>query len=155
MEDGFIMNVDVSGFEQFKRHLEELRDNGIDELCRELAKELAARLLAKVIKRTPVGDYNSEKVGGTLRRGWHIKQESGSDGVNSIKVNSYDCNYVVEVVNNVEYAVYVEYGHRTVNHTGWVNGQFMLTISVHEIEQIAPRLIERRLEEKIRKALNG
>lgn len=150
------MNVDITGFTQFKRQLENLRDNGINELCVGLSKELASRLLSKTVKRTPVGVYEQDgKIGGTLRRGWHIGQNAGSDGINSIRVNYYDCNYVVEVLNNVEYAIYVEYGHRTSNHAGWVNGQFMLTISSHEIEQIMPALIQRRLEEKIREALNG
>ena len=55
------------------------------------------------------------------------------------------------VVNPVEYASYVEYGHRTANHSGWVKGQFMMTISEQELQKIAPKV----LENKIKKYLGG
>lgn len=54
-------------------------------------------------------------------------------------------NYVIEIINPVEYASYVEFGHRTANHKGWVNGRFMLTISEQEIQQAAPAIIEKKL----------
>ena len=58
---------------------------------------------------------------------------------------------MIEIVNPVEYASYVEFGHRTVNHEGWVQGRFMLTISEGEIQDIAPQV----LEAKIKKFLGG
>ena len=58
---------------------------------------------------------------------------------------------VIEIINPVEYASYVEYGHRTRNHTGWVPGKFMMTISVQEIQSIAPDV----LENKVRRFLGG
>ncbi len=116
------------------------------------AKELAARLLAKVIKRTPVGDYSGNsytcesnkqhkgqkemgKKGGTLRRGWTIGEIRKEGGI-----------YKVDVINNTEYASYVEYGYRTANHKGWVQGHFMLTISEKEIRAVAPKVLEARLK---------
>ncbi len=54
--------------------------------------------------------------------------------------------YHVEVVNNTYYAPYVEFGHRTANHKGWVPGRFMLTISERELEVIAPRVLEGRIK---------
>ena len=119
-----------------------------DEFIDACAKELAARLLAKVIKRTPVGQYPSStgKVGGTLRRGWTgEKQASGAAYAQSLKVNHFGGNYVIEIVNPVEYASYVEFGHRTSNHKGWVKGRFMLTISENEIQSSAPQIIEKKL----------
>lgn len=108
-----------------------------DAFCRECTKELAARLLAKVKKRTPVGQYpsGSGQTGGTLRRGWdaaRIQKEGGS--------------YTVEIINPTEYASYVEYGHRTVNHRGWVPGQFMMTLSEQELREAAPAILERKLQ---------
>ncbi|MDD3049721.1 MAG: HK97 gp10 family phage protein [Candidatus Cloacimonetes bacterium] len=122
------------------------------------AKELAARLLAKVIKRTPVGQYptSSGKKGGTLRRGWTSQSTgSGSEGlktqgtkqyVETLKVNHFGDTYVVEIVNPLHYASYVEYGHRTRNHEGWVQGKFMLTISEQELDTDAPKVIENKLK---------
>lgn len=157
-------NVDLSELKKFQQNLEKMADEAkINQFCEECAKELAARLLAKVIKRTPVGDYSGEsytcasgqshkgnkvpgKVGGTLRRGWTANKGSGaSQFVNTLQVHHFGNEYVIEIVNPVEYASYVEYGHRTAGHDGWVKGHFMMTISENEIRQSAPRLLEKKL----------
>ena len=78
--------------------------------------------------------------------------------------------YTVEVINPVGYASYVEYGHRQqpgrfipgywesdrfvydpdaeggmVLKKNWVKGRYMLTISTQELEQQAPKLLEKKL----------
>jgi hypothetical protein len=123
--------------DQILKVADEARMNEFFESC---AKELAARLLRKVIKRTPVGQYPVEtgKKGGTLRRGW-----SADKNMNVTKVGN---DYVIEIINPVEYASYVEYGHRTRNHKGWVEGHFMLTISEDEIRKSAPDILQKKLE---------
>lgn len=146
-------NVNVRDLQDFRRKLEEnLGANQIDSFIESCAKELAARLLAKVIKRTPVGQYpsGSGKVGGTLRRGWTGgRSQSGNAYANSLTVNHFGDVYVIEIINPVEYAPYVEFGHRTRNHQGWVEGKFMLTISEQEIERDAPRILENKLKKKL------
>ena len=120
----------------------------IDSFMESCAKELAARLLAKVIKRTPVGQYpeGSGKVGGTLRRGWTSGNSSNAKNyANSMRVSKVGNDYVIEIINPVEYASYVEFGHRTRDHKGWVEGQFMLTISENEIRNSAPKILENKL----------
>jgi hypothetical protein len=98
---------------------------------------LAARLLAKVIKRTPVGKYpaSSGKKGGTLRRGWTIGA-----------VKKIGDEYTIEVINPTEYAPYVEFGHRTPDHSGWVDGRFMLTISEQELQKDATKFLMNKLK---------
>ena len=129
----------ASDLQKFQKQLNQLQESTetFVELC---AKELAARLLRKVIERTPVGHYSekSGKKGGTLRRGWTVSE-----------IRQQGKLYTVDVANIVEYASYVEFGHRTPNHQGWVPGRFMLTISEEELQQIAPKV----LESKIRKIL--
>lgn len=125
----------------------------MDKFFESCAKELAARLLAKVIKRTPVGQYPAEtgKVGGTLRRGWTAGQDSNATAyAKSLNVNKTGSDYVIEIINPVEYASYVEYGHRTRNHKGWVEGHFMLTISEDEIRNSAPRILEKKLKDYLK-----
>ena len=61
-------------------------------------------------------------------------------------VNKVGTDYVIEIINPVEYASYVEFGHRTRNHKGWVEGKFMLTISEDEIRRSAPKILEKKLE---------
>ena len=135
-------------FEKIKNNLEKLNQEQVDLFIGACAKELAARLLAKVIKRTPVGDYpnSSGKKGGTLRRGWTGgKTQSAVAYADSLTIHHFGDAYVIEIVNPVEYASYVEFGHRTSNHKGWVNGRFMLTISEQEIQNAAPAIIEKKL----------
>lgn len=146
-------NVDFRDLEKFRQNLEKNLDSKQIQLFIEAcAKELAARLLAKVIKRTPVGQYpkSSGKKGGTLRRGWtNGEGKAAHEYADSLKVNHFDDTYVIEIINPVEYAPYVEFGHRTRNHEGWVEGKFMLTISEQEIERDAPRILENKLKKKL------
>ena len=144
------VKLDYGELQKLKEQIEKFGEpTQIDLFLTSCAKELAARLLAKVIKRTPVGQYpeGSGKTGGTLRRGWTAGQKSNATAyANSLKVDKVGNDYVIEIINPVEYASYVEFGHRTRNHTGWVEGHFMLTISEDEIRKSAPKILEKKLE---------
>lgn len=152
---------DISQFRELQKKLQKLQNNK-EKLFEACIKALAAELLRRVIKRTPVGKYGKKvkitakrnskhhqkgdvyyvhkgskdgKNGGTLRRGWKVSiSKSGS-------------NYIAVISNAVPYAVYVEYGHRTVNHVSWVPGKFMLTISEQELEKIAPQILKKKFDE--------
>lgn len=144
------------GLEELRRELEKLQKTQ-EAFLESCARELAGRLLRMVVKRTPVGDYSGNpytcasgeqhkghkvpgKVGGTLRRGWTIGEIRKEGSV-----------YKIDIINPVEYAPYVEYGHRTANHKGWVQGHFMMTISEQELRKITPKI----LEKKIKKHMEG
>lgn len=131
---------------QFQVKLEHLAEN-MNEIMDICAKEIAQRLIAKVIKRTPVGKYpaGSGKKGGTLRRGWT------ADGKYKIYHSAHSC--MIEIKNPVLYASYVEYGHRTASHTGWVPGKFMMTISADEIQRDAQAILERKLKKLMEEQL--
>ena len=137
---------DFRDWERLKENLD-ATDEQLSLFIESCAKELAARLLAKVIKRTPVGQYpsSSGKKGGTLRRNW-TAGKGAADYAQSLRVNHFGDTYVIEIVNPTEYASYVEFGHRTRNHSGWVQGKFMLTISEQEIETAAPAIIENKIK---------
>ncbi len=148
----------AADLKKLQKQLNKIQQGNVEAFIDACAKELAARLLAKVIKRTPVGQYpnSSGKKGGTLHRGWtsatHEEAASGSGKGNakayadSLKINHFGNTVVIEIVNPVEYASYVEYGHRTANHQGWVQGRFMLTISEQEIQNIAPKVLESKIK---------
>jgi hypothetical protein len=135
------VNMDYDELKKLKEQIEKFGDQSqVDEFMKSCAKELAARLLAKVIKRTPAPT-------GELRRGWTGgKQTNARVYANSLSVNKVGNDYVLEIINPVEYASYVEYGHRTRNHRGWVEGKFMLTISEDEIRNSAPKILEKKLQ---------
>lgn len=146
-------NVNYAQLDAFRQHVKQsLTSDKVELFIESCAKELAARLLAKVIKRTPVGKYSSKsgKKGGTLRRGWTAeKNQAVSTYANSLNITKTGDSYAIEIVNPVEYASYVEYGHRTRNHKGWVEGRFMLTISSQEVQEAAPAILEKKLQRKL------
>lgn len=149
---GRMGNFNISGLEKFRDELNKLQNP--DDFVESCTKELAARLLRMVVKRTPTGEYpkSTGKKGGTLKRGWTGEKRSSAKGyADSLTVHHFGDTYVIEIVNPVEYASYVEYGHRTANHKKWVKGKFMMTISEQELEKIAPKV----LENKIKKYLGG
>lgn len=155
----------------------------MDALCQRCAKELAARLLRKVFKNTqPSDDITAELLvwrkttngarkvvkdrqgnpkvkstvvhqGGTLRRGW-----KSSSGIMKGHI------YTIEVYNNVFYAAYVEYGHRQTPgrfvpaigkrlKKSWVDGKFIMTKAVIDINKIAQPYVERELNKYMRSVL--
>ena len=118
------------------RGLERLRDRiarvDYDRFMRQTAMQLAQRLIALTKEKTPT-------ITGNLKRNWSMGtvEKAGNE-------------YIITVSNNVEYASFVEYGHRNRNHTGWVPGRYMLTISENELKEAAPGIIERRMEAFLR-----
>lgn len=127
--------IDLRDFKKFEKQLSKA---DMDALCREAAKALAARLLRKVKKRTPVDT-------GELRRNWSI----------DLEITQVGNEYEIIVYNATEYASYVEYGHRTRNHAGWVVGRFMMTKSEIELEKQSPVILERMLMKKLGEIFNG
>ena len=112
-----------------------------------------------VVKNTPVGVYENKsskstkkgkkkskhkgvkRQGGTLRRGWHLSDTLTSKGT----VRKY-------LINIVDYAVYVNNGHRLVTviegeriTTGYVPGQFFLESAVKTAERALPWIYDAEL----------
>lgn len=146
------MSANYDQLKAFRDKLSKVTDTQKDRFMEDCLRELAARLLAKVIKRTPVGVYpkGSGKTGGTLRRGWTGgEKQNALNYANFINVNHFGGVYTIEIVNDVEYAPYVEYGHRARGGNGWVNGRFMLTISEKEIQEATPAILEAKLNKWI------
>lgn len=119
----------------------ELEEN-IDSVLEDCAKELAARLIREVKKRTPTDT-------GNLRRNWQVTGVT-KDGF----------TYTIMVINQTEYAIYVEFGHRqqpgryvpAINRRlkkGWVPGKFMMTISAEDIQRKAPQIVEKIIAKKL------
>ena len=158
-------SCDYKQLQKLRQNLAKLQEVDMDRFCREVSKELAARLLALVIPRTPVGQYPkaSGKKGGTLRRGWtaRTEQEAASRGGDSnaqayaqaMPISKQGTTYVVEVINPVHYASYVEFGHRKPGG-GWKEGKYFLTISEQQLRGRAPAIIEDKLKKLLRGAFN-
>lgn len=133
------MGADFKQLMEFTKKIEKLNDSQKEEFLESCCKELAARLLAKVIKRTPSDS-------GTLRRGWTGGENQNAVAyANSLNVTKVGNKYHIDITNPIEYASYVEYGHRTANHQGWVNGYFMLTISESELNNMSDAILQKKL----------
>lgn len=144
------MKADVRELKKLRDRLEGLQGKDAEraKFCEDCSKELAARLLSFVIKRTPVDT-------GYLRRGWTGgKKTAAKTFADSCKVYKNGDNYTIVVENPVEYASYVEYGHRTRNG-GWVAGRFFLTLSEQDLESIAPGILQKRLETFLQGVFDG
>jgi hypothetical protein len=115
-----------------------LDDRVIGRFIQDFLLEMAYRAERKVKKRTPVDS-------GELRRNWRVG-----------KAVRHGDAYQVEIYNNTEYAPYVEFGHRTGEDlTKWVEGRFMMTISMKEIEQELPVYLEKRMTQLLNQLMNG
>lgn len=154
-------SCDYRQLQKIRNNLDRLECMDMNKFCQDVSKELAARLLALVIPRTPVGRYpkSSGKKGGTLRRGWTARTAGEAAAGRTMDARVYAAalpvsrqgrNFYVQVINPVEYASWVEYGHTYDHRKKWMKGQYFLTLSEHDLERLAPGLIERKLEALLR-----
>ncbi len=166
-------NFDYTQFKKLQKKLLALPDP--EKFVEECTKELAARVLKEVKERTDPGDYRKKisvtakrnsknhkkgdvylkpvpnsiggKTGGTLRRGWTVGGIKRSG--NSV---------FIEIINPVEYASYVEYGHRQTPgryvpaigkrlKKSWVPGKFMLKTSMEKVQKISGEIIRDKMNE--------
>lgn len=93
-------------------------------------KQAGQVILAGVKERTPVRKIN----GGTLRGDWRLAKTA----INSIQIS-----------NNIEYAPFVEYGHRLRNG-GFFPGVFMLRDTINDFEDRFQALVEINLKKKLK-----
>ena len=132
--------VDYKQFQKLQKRLQEFDKLDRKKICEDSAKELGRSLIARVRKKTKPGEYpkSSGKIGGTLRRGWDTEQYPIHEG------------YQVDVFNDVKYAAYVEFGHRTRGHKGWVPGKHMLTRSEMEVQANTTKVVNKHIEKALR-----
>ncbi len=130
---------DFSEFERLANTFKKAVDERvIERFIQDFLLEMAYRAERKIKKRTPVDT-------GELRRNWKVG-----------RVERRGDTYQVEIYNNTHYAQFVEYGHRTgADLTKWVEGRFMMTISMQEIERELPRYLEKRMTKLLNDLMNG
>ena len=128
------VKIDLADLKSMQANIEGLK-NTQEEILKKAVNEIALRIYRLANKLTPVDT-------GWLRGGWNIGA-----------IIKEGTNYKVEINNAVEYAVFVEYGHRIVVDkvtVGWVEGQFMMTIAEAEVERHMDRIVERIVERHLK-----
>lgn len=152
------LKFDKKELEKLQKQLEELeKGKARDKFFEDCAKELAARLLSLVKPKTPVGVYDDpSRKGGNLRRGWTGGKNTDAEAfAKSLEIEKSGKTYTITVENNVEYAPYVEYGHRTRGGKGFVQGKHMLETSEQELKALSPKILQDKLEKFLKGVLNG
>ncbi|GAB2570170.1 HK97 gp10 family phage protein [Levilactobacillus fujinensis] len=86
-------------------------------------KRVGVQAMRRVSNSTPVDT-------GNLRRGWNIEGPFIGGTIISLQLS-----------NNVEYAPFIENGHRTRGGGGWVEGRFMLRDTVEAVSGELPGLL--------------
>ncbi|WP_101773994.1 HK97 gp10 family phage protein [Peptostreptococcus faecalis] len=132
-------------FEQFNEKVQKLDDKQIDVLIRSVSRKIASRVLYYAIKGTP-------RDTGHLIRGWGGGVEASPSSIaKNLAITEKAGEYVITVKNMVEYASYVEYGHRTRGGKGWIDGQFMLKIAVDKVKNKSATYIQKEVERELKK----
>lgn len=162
-------SANFNELKKLQKRFERLTTEQKDEFQEELVKEKVKYFLGSVIRLTPVGQYGDGKVGGTLRRGWTTSSQreaelsttfnASNNNINSfvdkqLKVKKQGKTYTIEVVNNVEYASYVNYGHRS-GASGYVNGQFFLEKALAATGTNSRKILDRKLIKLLRGVVEG
>ncbi|MFQ8599977.1 MAG: HK97 gp10 family phage protein [Oscillospiraceae bacterium] len=119
------MPVDMDGMRSMRDAIRRLQTQ-LDSHLADYLLELGLKALVKTKRRTPVDT-------GALRRAWALSD-----------VHRQGNDLVIELFNTMDYASYVEYGHTTRDRMGWVEGYFMCTVSIQEVENEMQKEFDRK-----------
>ena len=108
----YFKNLDIIGM------LDDMESDFVKEL-QKLVEKHGGILLRNTKKKTPEGQYNDGRTGGTLRRSWTL--EKG--------------DLYVKVFNDIFYGQFVEFGHRTRGGKSYVEGVYMLKTSFEKTKK--------------------
>ena len=84
-------NFEIRGLDRFIISLNEMDDNFNRDL-ENLIKKYGVYLFTNTKKRTPVGQYNDGRTGGTLRRSWQLKYKKGDLSIRLYNNTEYGLN---------------------------------------------------------------
>lgn len=121
---------------RFQANLERFQGRELDALARRICNTIAKELYDDAKNNTPTGVRTKNP--GNLKRSW--KQSA---------VTKSGAHWTVTVYNTADYAIYVEYGHRTRDHKKWVEGRFMLTNAKKRIDKKARIIISEEVKKKL------
>ncbi|WP_035454784.1 HK97 gp10 family phage protein [Agrilactobacillus composti] len=116
--------IDDAQFQQFAKSVSgKIQSQVLKQEIENSSRRIGTQALRGAKSRTPVDT-------GNLRRQWSIKGPSYAGSA-----------FVIEVLNNADYASFVESGHRTRGGSSWISGQFMLYKTLQEIDAQMPQLL--------------
>ena len=128
------MGFEYSQMQLMKQNLIEFK-KASHKIHLKVANRIALLAIRKVKKMTPVDT-------GDLRQNWKHDVIKRGD------------NYTIIIYNQLEYSSFVENGHRLVvagQTVGWVEGKFMLKLTMAEMERLAPNMWKNEVEKEMRR----
>lgn len=131
--------VDFSEIEALAKRMKAVEPAIKTSMIEAIVNEANNRHIARVVAATPVDS-------GTLRQRW-------SHGIQRATWEGKRC--VARLSNSLEYAPYVEYGHRTRDKKRWVKGRFMLSRSMGRVKADLKSISEREIKRVLGGAVNG
>lgn len=144
-------NADFSQFEKFCKNWQDTCKD-FDDFLRKFLLEMAQRAINDIKKNTPVDT-------GALRNTWAAGNAAVQVGrTNDQKVSAFEQEATIESVkvvgdsleitifNAMEYASFVEFGHRNWLNNSWVDGYFMMTIGIDKIQQQIPARFQKAFQ---------
>lgn len=139
------LSVDLSDLKNYMKAVVAVK-KGWKSFVEGYLEELGMRALEKIIPRTPVNKDPDADSPGLLRRSWRLSevQEKGKE------LSIYLINDAKKDGQDESYAGYVEFGHLTRNRTSWVEGVFMLTVSLEELQLELQNIFDRKVLEYMR-----
>ena len=137
---------DYRELKKLDERLQQLSEVDMDRLCRDAPVGVVPPYATDEAKEEYWPGYR----GGSLRDAWTI-----------LPIEKHGEQYTVTIINNLEYASYVEYGHRQTPgryvpalgktlKASWVKGRFMLTISEQEVKTLAPSILNDMLYDALK-----
>lgn len=114
------MGMDYKQFEDLNKQYKDVL-KGFNKFIEDFLFEQGMRVLRKTKLRTPVDT-------GALRNAWNLDENVYRKG-NEL--------YVI-LHNPLNYASFIEYGHTKPGRIGWVDGYFMATVSIQEVQDAIP-----------------
>ena len=155
---GKVVKVDL---EEFQERLAHFNKKERKKVLIKATNDLGNAVMSKARELSPVGDYSNlvepynARMGGTMRAAWQKTPVSKKGEV-----------YRQTVKNPIEYARYVEYGHKqTVGRyvpalgkrlkQGFVKGQYMLTKAVIQTNSVVDKIVKNRIDKELKKVFKN
>lgn len=117
--------MDGDNFEEFIKKLKYLEED-IKNVGQQVTNRAINEGMAVTVKATPK-NKNPRIIGGTLQKGWMLKPAQKTS-----------TGWKGEFYNNVEYGLYVNFGHRLVikgKTVGYIPGKFFLEAGVEHMKR--------------------
>lgn len=134
------MGITVKGLDEM---LSKLNEAQTDEFCTQIVKDVSAKLIDGAKKLTPVRT-------GHLRLGFSGgKNVDGDMFMSAEAVTKMGRVFKYTLINSVEYAPYVEYGHRKPNG-GAVEGRHMLSKAEQQVNAELDSFVSKKAEKYLK-----